>query len=327
MERFIAVDDVCAWPNLTLMPDGAIVATIFNQPCHGQWEGDVECWASRDGGALWQLAGPPAPHGPGTNRMNVAAGLAHDGALIVLASGWANKAPRGVEPPGGPHTVCPPWVCRSTDGGRTWERSDAVTMPEGIPALIPFGDVVRCADGSLAVSFYSWHGPDVNSAYLLRSRDDGRSWGEPTIIGADDYNETDLLILDDRWLAACRTWKDGHVELFASTDEGATWTDRGPLSLPAQHPAHLLELADGRVLIVYGLRNEGLRGAMARLSSNGGDSWSAPRLLVDLEDGRDLGYPSSAQLGDGTIVTAYYASNIPAHQRYHMGVVRWKVEE
>lgn len=50
MERYIAVDNVCAWPNLTRLADGSIVATIFNQPTHGGWEGDVECWASTDFG-------------------------------------------------------------------------------------------------------------------------------------------------------------------------------------------------------------------------------------------------------------------------------------
>ena len=47
--RFIAIDNVCAWPNLTLLPDGAIIATIFNQPGHGTLEGDAECWASETG--------------------------------------------------------------------------------------------------------------------------------------------------------------------------------------------------------------------------------------------------------------------------------------
>ncbi len=27
-ERCVAVDNVCAWPNLTRMPDGAIIATM-----------------------------------------------------------------------------------------------------------------------------------------------------------------------------------------------------------------------------------------------------------------------------------------------------------
>jgi len=46
----IAVDNVCAWPNLTRLNDGSIIATIFNQPSHGSMAGDVDCWATTDGG-------------------------------------------------------------------------------------------------------------------------------------------------------------------------------------------------------------------------------------------------------------------------------------
>ena len=40
----------------------------------------------------------------------------------------------------------------------------------------------------------------------------------------------------------------------------------------------------------------------------------------------DGSYPSSVQLADGTIVTAYYCQRIATHQRYHMGVVFWENE-
>ena len=327
MERYIAIDNVCAWPNLTLMPDNSIVATIFNQPCHGAWEGDVECWVSSDGGYLWQKLGVPAPHEPGTNRMNVAAGLAHDDALIVIASGWSPKAPQGEEPPDRPREVLVPWVCRSTDGGRSWEHTETVTMLKDEPPMIPFSDIIRCPDGTLGVPFYSWRDRQKNSAYVLRSRDDGRTWGEPVLIGADDYNETDLAILDGgRWLAVCRTVRDQHLDLFVSEDGGLTWICKGPLTLPSQHPGHLLQLADGRILMVYGIRNRGLYGVGARLSEDRGQTWGAPRLLVDAEDATDGGYPSSVQLQDGTIVTAYYANQIKVHRRYHMGVLRWHPE-
>lgn len=36
MERYVAIDGVCAWPNLTSLPSGELVATVFNQPCHGR---------------------------------------------------------------------------------------------------------------------------------------------------------------------------------------------------------------------------------------------------------------------------------------------------
>jgi protein-lysine methyltransferase-like protein len=42
----VAIDNVCAWPNLTLLRDGTIVATIHNQPSHLKVPGDVD--ASRE---------------------------------------------------------------------------------------------------------------------------------------------------------------------------------------------------------------------------------------------------------------------------------------
>ena len=65
-----------------------------------------------------------APHEPGTSRTNVAAGLAHSGDLIVLVAGW-HYAPR---------RRLPPWVCRSSDQGRTWsvdKSRSAVFFPNG----------------------------------------------------------------------------------------------------------------------------------------------------------------------------------------------------
>jgi hypothetical protein len=39
----------------------------------------------------------------------------------------------------------------------------------------------------------------------------------------------------------------------------------------------------------------------------------------------DGGYPSTVLAADGTYVTAYYSRGVPAHQRYHMGVIRWRL--
>src|SRR5207253_875387 len=81
---------------------------------------------------------------PGTNRMNVAAGEAHDGSLIVLASGWGGTGLRD--------KILPVWVCRSSDGGQTWERNDAGALPQGADYLIPFGDVVAGPGSLLAAA-------------------------------------------------------------------------------------------------------------------------------------------------------------------------------
>ena len=336
-ERYVAVDNVCAWPNLTVLPNGDLAAVIFNHPSHGLAEGDVEVWASNDGGKLWKLRGTATTHDPGTNRMNVAAGLAHSGDLIVLAAGWGGAGFR--------ERILPVQVSRSADGGRTWQRSLDVKLPDGVSHLTPFGDVVQMERNLLAAPLYfldhDWEtdprlGRKNSISYLLFSKDDGRTWGDGVIIGRDDFNETSVLRLRaDHWLAALRTshlvmssrWNDEHLELFTSNDEGRTWKNAGALTLPSHHPAHLLRLKDGRILLTYGLREKGHQGIGMRVSADEGKTWQAPTRIVNLQGSTDSGYPSSVQLTDGSLVTAYYSNAIVEHRRYHMGVAHWALPD
>jgi hypothetical protein len=81
------------------------------------------------------------------------------------------------------------------------------------------------------------------------------------------------------------------------------------------------------------VRNDGDWGINVRIGDATARFWSAPSRLVDLEGStdeptvarphRDGGYPSTVVLADGTLVTAYYSRGVPAHQRYHVGVIRW----
>ncbi len=321
-EPRVAVDNVCAWPNLTVLPDGAIVATIFNQPSHGQVAGDVECWATRDGGKTWQKRGTPAPHDPDTNRMNVAAGLAQNGDLIVVASGWSNRYPEGKSGGAFRAGILDPWVCRSPDGGRSW-TVDKTAFPAKAPnggACIPFGDVLPGQDGALRVAVYGVPPGRHDRVYVYRSPDDGRTWGEPAVLDDDAMrNETALVHLGEgRWLAAAR---ENGLHLYASSDDARTWQYRGRLTGRAQHPGHLVRLADGAILLSHGNRTADDRRVEVRCSRDEGRTWGQPIRVVDFEG--DGGYPSSVQLPDGRVLTAYYASRIATHPRYHMGVVVW----
>jgi len=329
-ERYIAIDNVCAWPNLKRLADGSIAAVVFNQPSHGKTEGDVEAWVSRDGGKIWQKAGTPAPHEPGTLRVNHAFGVAHDGSLVVLAAGAPVADRKG---------WLPVWVCRSRDGGRTWTRSEQVKLPEGASYLMPYGDIVQLPGGRLAAAFYqhfSIHSagiapkavlPKGGSAYVLFSEDDGQSWGNGVPIAKDNYNETTLLAVSERrLLAVARTYEPADMEMFVSEDQGRTWTKQGAVSLPRQHPASLLKLSDGRLLMTYGIRERANRAVNVRVSSDEGRTWGPAWPVVTIDGAVDSGYPSTVQLEDGTLVTAWYASGIVQHQRYHMGVLRWKLD-
>jgi len=320
----VAADNVCAWPNLTVLRDGTIVATIFNQPSHGSVAGDVECWATADRGATWNKVGTPAPHEPDTNRMNVAAGRAKNGDLVVIASGWSNQYPAGKS--GAPFraNTLHAWLCRSSDGGRTWSI-DKEGLPDRAPdgnRWIPFGDIIEGDDGRLHVALYSWPGSGARNerAWCIESRDDGKTWGKFTPLDQDNLrNETVILNLGDgKWLAAARY---SALYGYASDDDCRTWRPLGPITEKGQHPGHLLRLKDGRVLLSYGDRTGTMHGVEVRTTSDQGKTWSDPVRVVDWWG--DGGYPSSVQLPDGQILTAYYAAKIEGHDRYHMGVVVW----
>ena len=124
---------------------------------------------------------------------------------------------------------------------------------------------------------------------------------------------------------------------FRSTDLGRTWKEECLLTLPMQVPGDLMRLPDGRILLTYGVRNEGFWSICVRFGDATARTWSPAMCLVDLDGSteeprsldplRDGGYPSTVALADGTLVTAYYCRGIAAHNRYHTGVVRWKAPE
>jgi hypothetical protein len=317
----VAVDNVCAWPNLTTLPDGAIIATIFNQPSHGSVAGDVECWASIDGGRTWKKRGTPAAHEPNTNRMNVAVGLAPSGDLMVISSGWSDRYPTGKKGPPFRAGILEPWVCRSSDGGHNW-TVDREAFPARGPRGgdgIPFGDILPGADGQLRVAIYEVLNLRDDRVYIYRSPDGGKTWGEPAALDTNNYrNETALVHLGSgRWFAAART---SEMQLYRSEDDGRHWTPCGPVSEASQHPGDFLQLQDGRLMLTYGNRTAN-RGVDVRFTGDAGKTWSAPLRVADFQG--DGGYPASVQLADGRVVTAYYASNSLEHHRYHMAVAIW----
>jgi Neuraminidase (sialidase) len=322
--RFVAVDNVCAWPNLDVLPDGKIVATIFGQPSHGRLQGDIACWGSSDG-LFWEKLSEPTKHEAMTNRMNHAAGVDRDGKLVVLCSGWSLK--REAEGNLSLVDILPAWSCISSDA-KTWSvTKDALEKPtEGLNNYIPFGDIFAGEDGALHCSCYTRLTPkqgnpkSAHQSWAFRSDDGGKTWKRGSVIG-DVHNETTIFPLGGKkWLAAARR---EFVELFESTDDCKTWKSLGQVTERNEINAHLQKLKDGRLLLTYGRRLKGRFGVAVRLSSDEGKTWDEPMTLVGDLFSADCGYPSSVQRPDGTIVTAYYSNAAPDHQRYHMGVALW----
>jgi len=89
-----------------------------------------------------------------------------------------------------------------------------------------------------------------------------------------------------------------------STDGGRTWSVPHPIGVWGL-PSHLLRLRDGRLLMTYGHRRAPL-GNQARFSEDEGRTWSEPMLVSADGASADVGYPSTVELADRTLLTVWY---------------------
>ena len=315
------------WPQLHCAPDGTLLALGYNAPGHTTLPGDVDCWASADGGKSWEKRGTAAPRpDKDANYCDSCSGFAANGDLILLSGGFEDAAnAQGKRKP-----VKPIGVFRSADLGKSWKKEGDFPreLREGVEWR-PFGTVAAAPDKTLRTVVYAYRGTEEIGGYMMTSRDDGRTWGEPVII-ADKINESVLLPLDGKgWLCVARTTekpapeRGQELRQFRSSDDGKTWTDEGLLTGFHKHPPSLIRLKDNRLVLTYGNRQNG--NIEARLSNDDGKSWGAPLRLFQASG--DMGYPSTVQLSDGRLVTVFYAHRSRMHDGYHMGAVGWQAPQ
>ena len=183
---------------------------------------------------------------------------------------------------------------------------------DGKGLVSPYGKIVQLPDGTVLMAVYFEFFDDRgNQSYLFRSKDGGKAWGEPVLIGSH-YNETGIAVLrDGRVLAAMRSEKGGSLAVTESSDQGRTWSKAVQITADSEHPGDLIQLKDGRILMVYGERNAP-RGVHAMISRDGRD-WDKSKRIVLADDAPngDCGYPSSVEVENGKVVTLYYQVDDP----------------
>ena len=317
LERYLVCSTQGFFPVLTRTGRQSLAVIFRTGGTHVAACATLAVSTSKDGGRCWSDPVEITPRWE--DSRNPAFGVNARGELI--AAYWKACLDCYVDGPNGPQwknlkaTGRAPtmFVRRSADNGRTWSKE--WPYKSGLLALpSPYGRIISAADGTLLMGVYGTPRRKRKGAndvsILLRSRDGGKTWGDESLV-AIGHNETAYAFLPGgRLLAAARS-ESGHVATLFSDDAGRTWSKPVQVTRDGEHPADLTVLASGAVQLTFGRRIRPM-GCGALFSTDGGQTWPADREVLLAGDGvrnGDLGYPSTVQLADGTIVTAlYYAS-------------------
>jgi len=201
---------------------------------------------------------------------------------------------------------------------------------------------------------------ETTRSALMRSDDNGDNWEYFSTLAYDpasiiDFEEPSLLRLQDgRLVSFMRTHVNPsgdakNMVFVVSEDDGFSWTPPKWTNIWG-FPAETIALADGRYLMIYGYRRPpyGVRGVV----SNDGLSWDVKNEFVIREGGvpgglqdatkggrrgridwkhpgafQHIGYPSVAQMPDGTIVASYHEWNEEERPLQYVRCTRFRLAE
>ena len=322
-ERIIAARGEGYFPVMIKLRGGALGAVIRGGAPHIGIGGRLDFIRSTDGGRTW--SNPiVAVDSPWDDR-NPALGQMPDGTLVLAYSEVHSYRPNGTfDLAAGPFL---PFLVTSTDGGRTWSPKRPFSSPW--PSVSPFGKITVCKNGMALMSIYL---VPTGAMGVVRSSDNGRTWGDYTILAkGDGCDETQLFEFPDGRLAAFTRMEGDRnrgLRLSESDDQGRTWGKTRKLMKAQQWPFDATLLRSGHLLLSYGCR-VGRFGAGVVLSKDNGKTWDeAHRVMVGWDSlNTDTGYPSTVQFDDGTIVTMYYAVGTAALPGAQAIVVRYTEQQ
>lgn len=232
------------------------------------------------------------------------------------------------------------WTMLSEDGGANWGA------PRRAPVSAPHGPILLANNRLLYLGRPMGAGVDpmCRTAEAWESADGGKTWAllgkVPPAEGARAVNNDEphaLELPDGRMIGMIRFELQGnddpaaaaghvHFRIYqtVSVDGGRTWSVPRSLGFHGS-PPHLLRHSSGLLILTYGYRQPPF-GQRVAFSRDDGATWDHDWIIRDDGPDGDLGYPSTVELGDGSLFTVYY-QKAAAGEKCSLLWSRWKIPE
>lgn len=269
-QSWTAERGVCAifgrQPRLTILKNGGVLLTTWNRH-------KLYIYRSADGGVNWTATNLERPLRPCRNILEN-----KDGSLSLLVSKGSYYNPKAA--------ASKAWIYESRDHGASWSIKKEVSVWQNPEPMFDEGSVIRLKNGRLVATGRVTGNVEVEGAPLNRKFVEPLPWMRPNSVSPSD--------------------KSGdHMVVSVSSDEGQSWSEPKALTGYGEVHGHLLELADGRVVCTY-VSGHLPFGVYAIISEDGGQNWDRDN-AIQLAVSQDsfTAWPTSLQLGDRSVVTAY----------------------
>lgn len=246
---------------------------------------------------------------------------AGDNTLLLFAEGRSNPrmAEERVAQNTRPAGDCDIIMRRSADGGNTWDEQMMAVAGEGNAQTYCFPQAVSTAAGKIILHYSNLSGSLVNGnyeynpasqrIYQVESTDGGASWSAPAEITSgllDDAGYVhngpghgiELASADySKRLLMPLTIGGEAIKVAISDDEGRSWRLSGTVDGDGLQYGSIVELEDGRLMMVMGHNHSSPQSKLVSYSSDGGETWSPAA-----EAGAGLETGNAGHLYQGVVV-------------------------